>query len=156
MCHAGMEEYVFFVNEKTFVSVSGYGINKNKATERINRLSQEFYLNKSELLHIYETTLKHQTEDMEALNTVIKPLCHMLSLLQILLTDIPETETKNAVFNSLLAYVQHNFMNDLTILENAHACVCSKSTVSHLFRKYMGKSIKNISPSFALIRQRSC
>ena len=25
MCYAGVEEYVFFVNEKTFVSVSGYG-----------------------------------------------------------------------------------------------------------------------------------
>lgn len=142
MCHAGMEEYVFFVNDKTFVSVSGYGVNKNKATERIGRLSQEFFLNKSELLRIYETTLKHQTEDTEALNTLIKPLCHMLSLLQILLTDIPETETKNAVFNSLLAYVQHNFMNDITIWDIAHACVCSESTVSHLFRQYMGKSVK--------------
>ena len=28
MCHVGMEEFVFFANEKTFVSVSGYGINK--------------------------------------------------------------------------------------------------------------------------------
>jgi len=155
MCHVGMEEFVFFVNDKTFVSVSGYGVNKNKATERIDRLSQEFFLNRSELLHIYETTLKHQTEDTEALYTLIKPLCHMLSLLQILLTDIPETETKNAVFNSLLAYVQHNFMNDITIWDIAHACVCSKSTVSHLFRKYMGKSVKNILLSFALIRQRS-
>ena len=72
MCHAGMEEYVFFVNEKTFVSVSGYGINKKRATERINRLSQEFFLNKSELLRIYETTLKYQTEDKYCLRTFPK------------------------------------------------------------------------------------
>lgn len=142
MCHAGMEEYVYFVNDKTFVSVSGYGINKEKATERINRLSQEFYLDKKELLNIYDTTLKHRAEDMETLNTLIKPLCHMLSLLQILHTDVPEAETKDTVFNSLLAYVQRNFMNDITILDIAHACACSESTVSHLFRQYMHRSVK--------------
>ena len=49
MCYAGMEEYVFFVNDKTFVSVSGYGIDKNRAIERINRISKEFYLDKNEL-----------------------------------------------------------------------------------------------------------
>lgn len=142
MCHAGMEEYVYFVNDKTFVSVSGYGINKEKATERIKRLSQEFYLDKKELLNIYDTTLKHRAEDMETLNTLIKPLCHMLSLLQILYTDVPEAETKDTVFNSLLAYVQRNFMNDITILDIAHACACSESTVSHLFRQYMHRSVK--------------
>lgn len=142
MCHAGMEEYVYFVNDKTFVSVSGYGINKEKATERINRLSQEFYLDKKELLNIYDTTLKHRAEDMETLNTLIKPLCHMLSLLQILHTDVPEAETKDTVFNSLLAYVQRNFMNDITILDIAHACACSESTVSHLFRQYMHRPVK--------------
>lgn len=143
MCHAGMEEYVFLVNEKTFISVSGYGINKEKAAERIKHLSQEFYLNENELLHIYETTLKHKTENIEALNTLIKPLCHMLSLLQIFLTDIPEeAETENAVVNSLLAYVQRNFMNDITVSDIANACVCSQSTVCHLFKRYMGKPIK--------------
>ena len=75
MCHVGMEEFVFFANEKTFVSVSGYGVNKNKATERIDRLSQEFFLNRSELLHIYETTLKYQTEDKYCLRTFLKQKC---------------------------------------------------------------------------------
>ena len=66
----------------------------------------------------------------------------LLSLLQILLTDIPETETKNAVFNSVLAYVQRNFMNDITIGDIAQTCACSESTVSHLFRQYAGKAVK--------------
>ena len=43
MCHAGIEEYVFFVNSGSFVR---YGINKEKAFERIRALSPiERYLN---------------------------------------------------------------------------------------------------------------
>ena len=44
------EEYVFFVNDKTFIGVSGYGIDRKKATERINRLADNYFLKKDELL----------------------------------------------------------------------------------------------------------
>lgn len=142
MCYAGVEEYVFFVNDKTFVSVSGYGISKEKAFERINRLSQEFCLNKTELLLVYENGLKHECEDMEELTAAIKPLCHMLYLLQLLLVDIPESETKNTLFDSLLSFVQFHFMDDITIRDIAQACACSESTVSHLFKLHTGLPIK--------------
>lgn len=142
MCYAGVEEYVFFVNDKTFVSVSGYGIDKEKATERINRLSQEFYLNRDELLRVYDNSLKHEKENTEELNILIKPLCHMLYMLQMLNLDISETESLNKVFDSLLAFVQYNFMRDITISDIAQACACSESTVCHLFKRYTGKPIK--------------
>ena len=138
MCYAGMEEYVFFVNDKTFVSVSGYGIDKNRAIERINRISKEFYLDKNELINVYENSLKHEKEDVSVL---IKPLCHMLYLLQILKAELPETETKNTVFDSLVSYVQYNFTTDISIDDIAQACACSPSTVSHLFKKHTGVSV---------------
>ena len=37
MCHAGVEEYVFFVNNKTFISARRNGINKIQAEKRIYR-----------------------------------------------------------------------------------------------------------------------
>ena len=46
MCHAGIEEYVFFVNSGSFVR---YGINKEKAFERIRALSQKYCFNFEEL-----------------------------------------------------------------------------------------------------------
>ena len=46
MCHIGIEEYVFFVNSGSFVR---YGINKEKAFERIRALSQKYCLNLEEL-----------------------------------------------------------------------------------------------------------
>ncbi len=142
MCHAGLEEYVFFVNSKLFVSVSGYGIHKAKATERIRRLSQEYYLDKSELLRIYENNLKHVPEDTAWLSTVIWPLCHMLELLQLLHADIAYRNTQNEVFDSILSFVQRNFMHDITICHIAQACACSESSVCHLFKQYTGTSVK--------------
>ena len=46
MCHADIEEYVFFVNSGSFVR---YAINKEKAFERIRALSQKYCLNLEEL-----------------------------------------------------------------------------------------------------------
>ena len=141
MCYAGVEEYVFFVNDKIFVSVSGYGINEEKAIERIEYLSREYFLDKESLLYVYKNGLKKEKE--EQLTTLIKPLCHMLNFLQFITLDIPErVETKSVLFDSMLNYVQFNFMNEITIRDIAQACACSQSTVCHVFKQYTGESIK--------------
>lgn len=142
MCWAGVEEYVFYVDEKTFISVGGYGIDKEKAAERINRLSGEYCFEKPELLTVYEQGLIHEKEDMSELKTLIRPLCHMLSLLQITIGNVPAQESKSKTFDSILAFVQKNIMQDITLRSIADACACSESTVSHLFREYTGRSVK--------------
>lgn len=142
MCYAGVEEYVFYVNSKTFISVSGYGVERKKATERINRISKEFYFDKSELVTIYEQGLKHEKENFAELKTFIKPLCHMLSFLQLTVGNISQTETRNKTFDSILAFVQRNFMQDVTLRSIADACACSESTVSHLFKEYTNQPVK--------------
>ena len=142
MCHAGVEEYVFYVDDKTFISVSGYGIDKEKAAERINRLSYECHFDKSELLTVYERGLMHKKEDMSELKTLIRPLCHMLSLLQITIGDVLALESKSKTFDSILAFVQNNIMRDITIRHIADACTCSESTVSHLFKEYTNQPVK--------------
>ena len=142
MCYAGVEEYVFFVGDKTFVSVCGYAVDRRRAKERITRVCNEFFLDKTELLNIYDNCLKHQKEDENELYLKIKPLCYMLYLLQMLASDVPESEMKSTVFDSLLSFVQRNFMNDISIKEIAFACACSESTVSHLFKSKTGLSVK--------------
>lgn len=142
MCYAGIEEYVYFVNDKTFISVSGYAINRERAVERINRLSDEFYLDRGELIRVYENSLKHEMEDDGALDTKIRPLCHMLYLLQLLLADLPQSTSNRTLFDSILDYVQRNFMQSIEIRDIAQACACSESTVSHLFKEYTEVSAK--------------
>jgi len=142
MCHAGVEEYVFYVDDKTFISISGYGIDQEKAAERINRLSYECHFDKSELLRVYEQGLMHKKENISELKILVKPLCHMLLLLQILIGDVQALESKSKLFDSILSFVQNNIMQDITIRGIADACVCSESTVSHLFKEYTNQSVK--------------
>lgn len=143
MCHAGLEEYVFFVDSKTFISVSGYGINREKAAERIIRISNDFHLSRTELFNIYDSCLKHTPESADRLKTLIMPLRHMLSLLQITTADISDAPTKSKTFDSILSFVQRNAASDITIRDIAQGCACSESTVSHLFRTYTNDSVKS-------------
>lgn len=142
MCYAGVEEYVFYVDDKTFISVSGYGIDKENARERIRSLSYKYNFNQSELLTVYEQGLIHKKEDISELKTLVKPLCHMLSLLQITIGDVLTLESKSKTFDSILAFIQRNIMQDITVRSIADACACSESTVSHLFKEYTNQSVK--------------
>lgn len=142
MCHAGVEEYVFFAGDGIFVSVSGYGLQRERAAERMGRLARECYLDQKKLLQAYDSCLKHEKENEEELAARIKPLCHMLSLLQMGLADRPEPQTQNATVASLLAFVQNHYTQALTLREIAQGCACSESTVCHLFKQYTGRSVK--------------
>jgi two-component system response regulator YesN len=142
MCWAGVEEYVFYIDSKTFVSVSGYGINKDKALERMNRLSKNFYFDTSKLQKVYNQGLKPSEENIEELKILIRPLCHMISLLQISIGNISQAESKNKTFDSILSFVQRNAMQEITLRNIADACACSESTVSHLFKEHTNQSVK--------------
>ena len=142
MCYAGMEEYVFFVNNKTFISVSGYGINRIQAEKRIYRVSQKYILDYSELLNVYDNGLKHQPEDIEELKIIINPLCHMISLLHLYLFDVPQPQqpSKNRTLDAIIFFISKNFMTNISLSDIAHACSCSESTICHLLKKHKGIS----------------
>ena len=98
----------------------------------------------------------HATDQTNASRTMlydIHNLCWDKKLLEIL--DIPErVETKSVLFDSMLNYVQFNFMNEITIRDIAQACACSQSTVCHVFKQYTGKSIKKYIPAQRITRER--
>lgn len=142
MCYAGLEEYVFKVDDNTFISVSGYGINREKSAERINRISKNFFLNKEDLFAFYDRGLKHEPEDEDALKARIYPLCHMIRLSLLQQRRTSEIQSNNRTFDSILAYIQGNIMRDISLKDIADACACSESTVSHLFKKYANQPVK--------------
>ena len=66
----------------------------------------------------------------------------MLNLLKLSLGNFSQTESKNKLFDSILAYIQRNYTHDITLRNTADACACSESTVSHLFKQYTNQSVK--------------
>lgn len=141
MCHAGIEEYIFFADSNMFVSVSGYGINRTDAVKRIKRLSENFFLDKNVLIKIYDERLIHEKPNEDELAAVIKPLCHMIEFLNMLCPKSMPEQSKNALYNSIQTFIMRNFMKNITVRDIAHNCSCSVSTACHLFKEISGKGV---------------
>lgn len=101
-----------------------------------------FCLREENLTRMYQENLNHTAEDENRLRVLIKPLCHMINMMQIYLSDVEEGSCGSSLFDSILGYVQLNFMQDISIQDIASACSCSISTVSHLFKENTGCSVK--------------
>ncbi|MBR5309155.1 MAG: helix-turn-helix domain-containing protein [Clostridia bacterium] len=149
MCYMGVEEYVFpiKVGEDVvgFVSVSGYGINRERAYAKITRAASEFGLDKYELLRKYDEELSHDKPSDEFISTVIEPLCSMLSLIYITFGSKLEHGARaggdNYVYGHILSYINRNYNKKITVDDLCALCHCSRSHISHLFTKKAGMGI---------------
>ena len=142
MCYAGVEEFIFPVNDTIFVSVSGYGINRERAYRHISRLADNYIFDKTELINVYENSLKHKSDSLESLSKIINPLCNMLFLYDMLRCESDEKYTQNGLYNIILQYINRNFMNNISNKQIAQSCSCSVSTVCHLFKTNMNKTVR--------------
>ena len=74
------------------------------------------------------------------------PLCRMFELLNILLSDLPHGAVGNLAQNNILGhavvYLRRHYASSVSASDVAEVCHCSVSTLSHLFKKKMGVSIR--------------
>lgn len=141
MCHAGVEEYIYFIDDHSFISVSGYGINRDKASHKISKIVDEFGFNENELINLYLNGLKHDYENEDSLDVLVNPLKHMINLLNFYKIEVEKIETSNKLFSNILRFVRKNYLSNITINDISKVCFCSSSSVSHLFKKHMNKSV---------------
>mgnify|MGYP002542142108 FL=1 len=150
MCFAGVEEFVlpFFYEGAVagFVSVSGYRKNEQKAKERLYTLSNEYRLDREVLLSLYENHLCADIPDKTFVQTLIEPLCAMLTLLCAHTAQTyPENSyigESNYIYGHILVYLRRNYAAKITLDDLAALCHCSKSYISHIFKKHSGLSVR--------------
>lgn len=104
-------------------------------------LSQKYCLNLEELSAIYENGLKHEYEDIDKIKIIINPLLHMLSLLHLTLFNVADLREKDSTLDSIIYFINRNFMEKISLADIAAACSCSESTVSHIFKSHTGTSV---------------
>ena len=149
MCYAGVEEFVvpFFYEGAVagFVSVSGYRKNAVQAQQRICTLSNEYRLDRGMLSSLYEEHLSPDIPDMGFVRTLIVPLCAMLSLLcSHTAQTYPEeryVSESNYIYGHIIVYLRKNYASKITLERLAAMCHCSKSYISHIFKKHSGLSV---------------
>lgn len=151
ICYAGMGEYVFPIRSKlgeplAFLSVSGYQIEKERAMERITGVARRYHYSEAQIKQSYDRDLKEELPGFDDLSGRIAPLCRMFELLNILLSELPHGAVGNSAQNNILShavvYLRRYYASSVSSSDVAEACHCSVSTLSHLFKKKMGVSIR--------------
>ena len=151
ICYAGMGEFVYPIRGKNggtlaFISVSGYRVREKQAAQRISYISRKYHLNEQELKNTYKKCLKEISGEEEKLEAKLMPLCRMFELLDLLLGDLcvndVESMTRSSILSHAVVYLRRNYAQPIGVEDVAEACHCSCSTLSHMFKKALGVSIR--------------
>lgn len=143
-CFAGAAETVFPVasGERLlgFVSVGGY----QGDARRLRTLEQEYGLSGEALRQAYEG-LRPGPPPLEEIRPLIRPLCHLFARLYELAAAerLPDRGDSNAdyVYGHLLTYIHNRYNGPIRLEDLEAACHCSRSTISHLFRRKSGGTL---------------
>lgn len=65
----------------------------------------------------------------------------MLSLLHLTLFNVADLREKDSTLDSIIYFINRNFMEKISLADIAVACSCSESTVSHIFKSHTGTSV---------------
>lgn len=151
MCYAGVEEFVFPISDHQpnpgFVSVSGYRKNTAKAMFRIRCLAERYHLNADKLRKSYQHHLCTNIPDKTLVCTLVRPLCAMLLLLstETVRQSSFKMESKpdaDYIYGHVLAYLRQNYVESVSLNDLCALCHCSRSYISHLFKRRCGLSVR--------------
>lgn len=151
VCYAGMGEYVYPIRGKdgntlAFISVSGYRMHEDTVAQRINYVAQKYHLNRQELIATYRKSVRGLSPDTESLTAKIMPLCRMFELLNLLLVELNANEvesmTRSSILGHAVVFLRKNYAQPISVKDVSDACHCSISTLSHMFKKELGISVR--------------
>lgn len=151
ICYAGMGEYVYPICGKNgealaFISVSGYRIQEETVSQRIAHVAQKYQLNEQELKTTFQRSMRDAPSNVESLTAKIMPLCRMFELLNLLLSELcvneVESMTRSSILSHAVVYLRRNYSRSISVEDVSGACHCSPSTISHMFKKELGISIR--------------
>ena len=151
-CYAGMGEYVFPITDEEkilgFIDVSGYCFDRELSLSRIRRCAKRYDLSVDALIDSFEKNLLPPISDTALLHTLIAPLCHMFVLLNKRLLPLQnsrssDTGTLSSVLGHAVVFLERSYTQSIHTADVAHACHCSPSFISHIFKKNMGCSVSD-------------
>ncbi len=140
-CYAGVKEYVYPIKKQErvlgFISVSSY--KSENSEEYITRVSEKFAIPKSELLAAY-SSLSAKMPTKAEVDALIFPLCDMLELAYMKMEE--DNDIQDGIIPRVERYVKQHYTQDITLEDVCAEFSCSRSSVSHLFKKQTGKSFR--------------
>ena len=140
-CYAGVFEYVYPIvgggDIRGFISVSGY---KTDGWESyVSRTSECFGISKADLAEAY-SSLKDERPPKEEIDILINPLLDMLELAYLKIEN--DAECEEDLIDRVIRYVKKNHTRNITVADVSSEFSCSRSSISHAFKKRTGKSFR--------------
>ncbi len=138
-CFAGVREYIYPIRGedglKGFISVSGYRCENGESY--LLRVSEHYHLSQTGLASAY-ASLKSEMPDKDWVDTLIEPLCAMLELAY----RKRESTGEKSLCEAVAQYLMRHHTSPITLDDVSRAFYCSRSHISHQFKKQMGKSVR--------------
>ena len=147
ICHAGVFEYIYPFKRKDkiigFISVTGYQAPKHTVSNIFSILCSTYNINPKELSDTYYSNLNASILPKNKIDTLLRPLCYMLETAYNQSPNITKEQSKGTNFYAkILYYLNKNHCSQITVDDICRELYCSKSYISHIFKKYNGKTIK--------------
>ena len=141
ICHAGVFEYVYPISNGEsitgFISVSGYSC--EGGVKKLDAAVNDLGYSGETLLRCY-SSLRTPNVDKHKIDTLVLPLVRMLELSY--KEEKVKTLGESTQITAICRYVNQNYANDLTIETICKEFYCSRSHLSHTFKKETGKSFR--------------
>lgn len=143
ICYAGVGEYVYPLTadgvQIGFLSVSGYlGHDESTAREKAAHFARRYHAPAAAIGRM-RTKYLRPAPPQETVDAVVRPLCHMLAAYAQQRKICPRGDD---LYTQALRYITVHHHERLTMRQLSDALHCSVSTMSHLFQKNAGMSIR--------------
>lgn len=139
-CYAGVKEFVYpIISGKStvgFICVSGY--KDSNGDSYVKKSSERFCIPIDAQKKAY-INLKSKIPDKTYVDLLIYPLIRMLELAYI---KFNETEAEQGIVGKIMCYVNRYYTKDITLDDICNEFYCSRSFVSHIFKKTTGQSFR--------------
>lgn len=139
-CHAGVREFIYPIQQGDtivgFISVSGY---RDPASDSyIRKVAREYGFDKENLKTAYHE-LNPDMPDKNEMDILMEPLCAMLELAYVHRRG--EITEEQGFVQRVQHYLQIHHTRKVTIQELCEVFFCSRSYISHEFKKHTGIGI---------------
>ena len=139
-CYAGVREYVYpIICEESivgFICISGY--KDTNFLSYMERCSEKFEIPTESLINVSQC-LKEKMPDKAYVDTLVIPLIRMLELAY---SKMDKPETESDIVESVIGYVNRCYTQDITLKDICDEFHCSRSYISHIFKKTTGMSFR--------------
>ena len=139
-CYAGVGEFIVPVCTDGkccgFISIGKYAGNKGKMLH----MSKKYKIPREELAEEFNSDLSENIPDIEAVDTLIHPLCVMIISEASKKSAEIYSDNENIVKNALV-FIHRNFSAPINLSATAKYCHCSSRTLSGLFKKANGTTV---------------